>query len=283
MAQIKRRKIGWIIALIIILSTTLIAVKPAVPILLWPKTCTYTQRTVLSKESGVAYEREWILTRDEMQKIASVFRGNWFVRKDLTAAGGFSFSPEHTFTFTFPFGFTQTFFYDDFKHHLVETAFPGSFCTLTNVERTKINEIKKSVLKDELRVPTYRSVVLEDAAGKLVWDMNSLFVIQTESGYEVIFGEIWYNPDRIRFDEFGTWISGGTEIPVNANKIDHNALDAISSKEEMLTILGKPTAYIGSEMNVPAYITDDGQILYFSMFGEQVNKYTIHDITDFES
>lgn len=283
MAQKKRRKIGWFIALTVILFTALIAVKPAVPILLWPKTCTYTERTALSQESGVAYERKWILTRDEARRLSSVFRGKWFMRKDLTEAGGFAFSPEHAFNFTFPFGFKQTFLYDDFKHHLVETVFPGSFRALTDEECTEINNIMKSVSEDKLRMPKYTSYMLEDATGKLVWDMNSLFVIQTENGYEVIFGEIWTYPDRICFDEFGTWVSGGTKAPVNANRIDHKVLDAISSKEEMLAILGQPVAYIGSNMKTPAYIIDDGQILYFTLSGEQVDEYTILDITDFES
>jgi len=283
MIQKKRQQIGWFIALFVILSATLIAVKPAVPVLLWPKTCTYTERTVLSQESGIAYERKWTLTRDEVHRLSSVFRGKWFMRKDLTAAGGFAFSPEHAFTFTLPFGFTQTFFYDDFKHHLVGIPFPGSFRTLTDEERTEINDIMRSVLEDKLRAPVYASVVLEDATGKLVWDMNSLFVIQTESGYEVIFGEIWKNPDKICFDEFGTLVSGGTKDPVSAKKINGEVLDAISSKEEILDILGQPMAYIGSGTKNPAYIMDDGQILYFSLFGEQVEKYTIRDITDFES
>ena len=283
MAQKKRRQIGRFITLLVVLFTALITIKPAVPILIWPKTCTYTERTVLSLEGGVAYERKWTLTRDEARRLSSVFRGKWFVRKDLTEAGGFAFSPEHAFTFIFPFCFTQTFLYDDFKHHLVEIAFPGSFRTLTDEERTEINDILKSVSEDKLRMPEYTSYMLEDATGKLVWDMNSLFVIQTENGYEVIFGEIWEYPDKIGFDEFVTFVSGGTKAPVNANRIDHKVLGAISSKEEMFAVLGQPMAYIGSETKNPTYIMDDGQILYFTLFAEQVDEYTIVDITDFES
>ncbi len=276
----RKKRIGWIVSVLLLLILFVFAVKPACPLLLFPKACTYTQRAILSYDDGIEYERTWPMTQEEMRALSGVLRGKWFMRKDLTEAGGFSFSPEHVFVFRFPFGITQTFSYDDFKYHLAKMAFPGSFRALTDEEQAHIHEIIKSIAEDNSRTPAYALITEENTKAKIVFDADGILVLQKESGYDVLFGDLWGVPDKIIFDEFGTLLSDETKSTIRAEKATDEVIGSIFTETDMISALGEPLAGIGSHVKMAIYITDDGRILYLMLTGEHVGIYDLIDITD---
>lgn len=282
MMRKRKGRIRRILTCLILLIAVLIVVKPAVPVLLFPKACTYAERAVLSYDGGIEYERTWSLNQDEIRALSKVFRGKWFMRKDFTEAGGFPFSPKYVFEFSFPFGITKTFSYDDYKHQLVRMDFPGSFRALTDEERADIRRIIDGISEDETRFLVYSFVEKENATAKLVFDANGIFVLKTENGYDVVFGDIWDVPDKISFDAFGTLLSDETNSTIRAEKAEDSVLESILTETDMISVLGKPIISMGAHEKMAIYITDDGKILYLMLTGDHMDTYELIDITYLE-
>ena len=120
----------------------------------------------------------------------------------------------------------------------------------------------------------------EKKSDNIVYDLITFHVQRNEKGYSVVFNEYAESDGAIYFDKDGSMLSCSDVQPIRDEKAAIHLLEKIKTTTDMTELLGKPMADAGSGVYIPAYISDKGRILLFSLCGNTVVKYTIISITD---
>lgn len=116
--------------------------------------------------------------------------------------------------------------------------------------------------------------------GEIVYNQYSLTVEKNSSGYLLTLTAEDDASGVVSYDGAGMMIASTNVEPLNADAVSVQILEDVHTHAEMLQAFGEPMADIGFGMYIPAYVTEDGRILSFTLIGEEIENYSILSVAE---